>query len=432
MTSSPAAAPPSGLSPARLRVSRMIRVLVCLLVAGAIWIPSVHLLFVVEETDYRGDGASIPPRAIRLAARHLDVWRDPVASAGEVERMRAGNAEWDFMGRTFFVLSLLDMALADPDSAPGFLGIVDVILLETLRLEEEKGFTYFMMDYARPESYVRQPPRALFVDAEIALMLACRRLVEERESFREPLERRIAILEESLGALGPWAESYPNECWTFDHFMALAALRAYDAGAPGRDHSPLIDSWLDAAHESLIHRETGMLVSSFTVEGEPMDGPEGSTIFLVAHMLRILDPEFGRDQYERARRSLGVKVAGFGYAREWPAEWHGRMDVDSGPIVPIVGASAGSSGLAILGAASFDDRDFLAALHASLGLAAFPEEREGRLRYCASNLVGDAVMLHAMTAGPLWRRIGEALERDDFTAGPDPEPDASERGRNLR
>jgi hypothetical protein len=80
-------------------------------------------------------------------------------------------------------------------------------------------------------------------------------------------------------------------------------------------------------------------------------------------------------------------------------------DVDSGPIVPWLDASAGSSGLALLGASAFGDRDYLGGLLASLELAGF---REGG-RYRASNQVGDAVILYALSFGPLWRRVrGEA------------------------
>lgn len=370
--------------------------------------------------------AAVPPKARRMAERHLALWRDPEARRGELQRMRASNAEWDFMGRTFFVLSLLEMAAAQPSEASEFLQVADLVIDETLRLEREHGFTFFTMDYARPEAYVRQPPRSLFVDGEIALMLVCRNPVATREELLPPMDERIAIVEDSIENHGPWVESYPNEGWLFDHMIALAALRVRDA-IGGTDHDATIAEWLAAARERLIHRDTGLLASSFTEEGEAMDGPEGSTIFLAVHCLRILDPSFALDQYERARRELAVTVAGFGYAREWPESWKGPMDIDSGPIVPIVGASAGASGLALLAAASFDDREYLAALHASLGLAAFPVRRDGTLRYCASNLVGDAVLLYSMTTGPLWRRVGERLGRSDFATVPRSET-ASEAG----
>jgi len=126
----------------------------------------------------------------------------------------------------------------------------------------------------------------------------------------------------------------------------------------------------------------------------------------VAHCLQVLDPEFARDQYDRARRELGQLHCGFGSAREWPASWHGPADIDSGPIVPGLNISAGSSGLALVGAAAFGDDDYLASLAATLDFAAFPSRRHGGLKYCASNQVGDAVMLYATVLGPLWEKAG--------------------------
>jgi hypothetical protein len=192
----------------------------------------------------------------------------------------------------------------------------------------------------------------------------------------------------------------------FDHAVALAAVRLADR-LDGTDHSAVIRNWLAFAKEKLVHRETGLLVSSFTVDGTPLDGPEGSSIWLVAHCLQALDPEFARDQYERARTELRQTHCGFGSAREWPASWHGPADVDSGPIVPVLNISAGSSGLALVGAAAFGDEAFLKSLVATLDFAAFPERKEGELRYCASNQVGDAVLLYAAVLGPLWEQVGE-------------------------
>jgi hypothetical protein len=40
-----------------------------------------------------------------------------------------------------------------------------------------------------------------------------------------------------------------------------------------------------------------------------------------------------------------------------------------------------------------------------LNFAAFPSRRGNRLKYCASNQVGDAALLYAATLGPMWEKI---------------------------
>jgi hypothetical protein len=122
---------------------------------------------------------------------------------------------------------------------------------------------------------------------------------------------------------------------------------------------------------------------------------------MVAHNLLVVDEAFAKDQYARARRELGASLLGFGWAREWPRGVPARPDVDSGPIVPFLDASAGSSGLALLGARAFGDAAYERELFASLELAAFPENG----RYRASNDVGDAVVLYTLSFGPLWSRV---------------------------
>ena len=176
-------------------------------------------------------------------------------------------------------------------------------------------------------------------------------------------------------------------------------------------HPPFVRDWLAMAKQKLVHRESGLLVSSFTLKGEPLDGPEGSTIWMVAHCLQLLDEDFARDQFQRARKELGRTLCGFGYAREWPASWQGPMDIDSGPIVPVLQISAGSSGMAFIGASAFHDDDFLSSLAATLDFAAFPARKNRTLKYCASNQVGDAALLYAAVQGPLWEKIKTGRKR---------------------
>lgn len=375
--------------------------LVALVVAGAIWLPCVHLFFKKPVTEFR-TAIGVSPVGKALAARQLKLWTDPALREVELRRMRGSNAEWDFMGRSFLVWSLANIGLRDPARKAVCLETMDRIIEETLKVERERGMYHFLMSYAKSSAFLVQPARSLFVDGEIALMLVARRALEEKEEFKPLLAGRVKLIADGLAA-GRVLESYPNECWMFDHAVALAAVRLADR-LDGTDHSALIRDWLAFAKQNLVHPRTGLLASSFTTDGTPLDGPEGSSIWLVAHCLQVLDPEFARDQYDRARRELAQSHCGFGSAREWPASWHGPADIDSGPIIPVLNISAGSSGLALAGAAAFGDDEYLASLAATLDFAAFPKRVRGELKYCASNQVGDAVMLYAATLGPLWER----------------------------
>jgi hypothetical protein len=385
-------------------VRRVFLVIAALAIAAGAWLPCLHLLFRPDLDEYIA-GEGVPPKAQALAARHLALWSDPDLRAVEIEKMRTSNAEWDFMSRTFFVLALANLALREPEQQTQYLEIMDTIIAETLRLERENGLYYFLMPYARYGEFRSNAGRSLFVDGEIALMLGARRLVEEKPEYAplltERVEAMVAYMEESPVLSG---ESYPDEAWMLCNTVALAAIRIADA-LDGTDHADFLRRWVETAKAHLVDPETGLLISSFHFDGRPKDGPEGSTIWMAAHCLQLIDAEFAQDQYRRAKRELARNVLGFGYAVEWPASRVGPMDVDSGPIVPVLGISAGSSGMAFIGASAFGDREYLAALLTSLNFGGFPIEQDGRLRYAASNQVGDAVLLYALVQGPLWDRV---------------------------
>jgi hypothetical protein len=339
------------------------------------------------------------------------MWTDPALRDEAIQGMRATNAEWDFMGRTFFVLSLADMALREPERAEEFLPVMDSIIDETLRLDAERGMWHFLMPYARRGHYLKHPVSSQFVDGEIALMLAVRRLVREKPAYCPPLAERVERMVHKMRQ-SPilYAESYPDECWTFDNTIAVAAIRMADV-LDGTDHAAFIAAWLAAAKKHVVDPQTGLLVSSATVRGRPIDGPEGSTIWMAAHFLQFVDEEFAADQYRRARAELARNILGFGYSREWPVSWQGPLDVDSGPVLPLLEASASASGLAIVGAHAFRDRDYSSRLLAALDYTGLPIREGGTLRYAAGNPVGDAVILYGLVLGPIRDKVKEGADR---------------------
>jgi hypothetical protein len=386
------------------RIKRILVSILVLVLAAAIWVPCLHFFFTKPVANFR-QAQGLSPKARQLVARHLQLWTDPEQRQKELERMRASNAEWDFMGRTFLVWSLANIALRDSDSKAVCLRTMDEIIDETLRLEKEKGMFFFLMSYAQAGRYVMKPERSLFLDGEIAMMLASRRMVEEKGEYKTLLTERVEIMtEEFHRSPHLLLESYPDECWMFDHCLALDAMKMQDS-LDGTDHSKLIHDWIAMAKQKLIDRDSGLLLSSFTTDDVPLGGPEGSSLWMVSHCLQILDPDFARDQYQRSRKQLGEITLGFGYAHEWPATWVGPANIDSGPIVPGFNISAGSSGMALIGASAFGDLKFLKSLNATLDFAAFPTRKKGQLKYCASNQVGDAALLYAATLGPLWDKV---------------------------
>ena len=162
------------------------------------------------------------------------------------------------------------------------------------------------------------------------------------------------------------------------------------------------------AREHLVHEGTGLLISGYTRRGEQTQPPEGSTLWWTSHTLRLSAPKLAKEQFELSRTALLRTRMGFGYALEWAPGYEAHVDVDSGGVVPILGAAPASSGLALVAAKSFDDAAMSRALWASVQLTGFVDESEGRWRMRAGNAVGDAVAAYAMVQGPVWSRLGAA------------------------
>jgi hypothetical protein len=388
-----------------VRTREVLKMLLCLLVACCIWAPGMHLFFKWRASGYRpAAGISTPAREV--AAAQTEIWSNPKLRVSELRSLRAINPEWDFMGRTYLVLSLANMALRDESYRRSACASIDAVLEDTLRHERQQGFRYFLLSYGCHGGWTIKPGRSIFVDGEIALMLAARRMAEEKPAYKPLLQERVNRMIKQMTA-GPLlsAESYPDECWIFCNTIALAAIRMADV-LDGTDHSAFLSNWVRTAKAKLIDHKTGLLISAFSVYGEPAacgSGGEGSSIWMACHMLQIIDPTFAKQQYRLARKALGTGALGFGFAREWPRNSSGGQDIDSGPMA--LDVSPSSTALAAVAAGAFDDEKYLNSIFASIELGALPASHGGRLRYCLSNRVGDAVLLYAMTEGPLWNAV---------------------------
>jgi len=371
----------------------VLRALVAIVVAAALWLPALHLFYGRSPRELAG-----PLVAAQLADD----------GGAERARMRRTNPEWDLMGRLFLVGALANRALADTSARATHLAAIDRLLDETLADDARGGPFVFLLPYAHAGSFAANPPRSLFVDSELALMIGLRRLIADDARWQAAHRERVERVSKALGGAA-WAESYPDECWTFDHAVALAALRIadrVDGRGDGRDaHAAVIAATLARMKRELVDGTTGLLVSSFGRDGRARDGAEGSTIWMTIHCLALVDAPLARDQYARAKAALGHRFLGFGWAGEWPAGKRDAVDIDSGPVIPLLDVSPGSSGLMFLAAATVGDDETLRALTATLELAAFPmRDRDGRLRFAASNQVGDAAIAYALSVGPAWER----------------------------
>ncbi|MCA9566697.1 MAG: hypothetical protein KC656_02600 [Myxococcales bacterium] len=349
-------------------------------------------------------GPSLEARSAALLAGQATAWEDPDTRARTTAELRRMNPEWDFMRRTFLVLAAADRALAHPEEADRWLALADDVIDSTLADEAAFGHRHFLLDYAGAKPWVDPARRSLFVDGEIALMLGARRLVRDDPRLAGLHRSRVARVAASFDAApAGLPESYPDEAWLFCVTNALVGVRMADV-LDGTDHQALVDGFL-ARVPGLLHPASGLLNSEVTSAGAALDGPEGSSLWLVVTNLAVLDPTLANAQYDGAVRDLYHEALGLGWASEWGPTWRGPVDVDSGPIVPILDASPSSSGFALLATRAFRDDRRHAALARSLRAADLLLVLDPRLAELAGNPMGDVILLYALGHGPLWDRL---------------------------
>lgn len=188
------------------------RTLLCLILATALWLPSLHLWFHATPAELRQP----------LASRQLEVWNTPQREG--LAALRRTNPEWDLMSRTFAVLAFANLALEEGNER--YLPTIDRIIDETIALEAAHGHRHFLLPYVERAPFVDPDQRSLFVDGEIALMLGARQLVAADPGAAARLRARVDLIAGQLER-GPvlLGESYPDEAWVFCNAVAIAAVR---------------------------------------------------------------------------------------------------------------------------------------------------------------------------------------------------------------
>ncbi len=391
---------------------KLLKVL-ALAAAAILWLSCIHLVFGPNPDPFFEPGV-VSPKA-RMMAEHLMArWTEPALLAAELRRMERPNEKWDLYNRTFLAMALANLALRDPSYTGRACVVMDTIIDNTLRIRKEKGAHHFLPGVGPDPDWENTSfPASQLLNAHLEIMIASRLAVEERIDYGKPLRemmRNLGAPSENHFGCG---ESYPRKCLMLPNIMALAGYTMYDA-LEGTNHgSWMAPLWRLKFLEKLSDERTRLLYTGFTIDGYASDGfygPEGSSIWLITHLMQLFDPELAKRQYRRAREALYGTFLGLGYSREWPRGASGSWDEDSGVVVPVLGASAKATLSMVVAAAAFEDQEALGALLASVELLGLPHRRGDRLSYRALAGAKESLLFYAMVQGPLWDRFRELRE----------------------
>lgn len=306
------------------------------------------------------------------------------------------NGEWLFGSYLMAGFGFGQMALARPEEAPRYRALMETCI-ERLLQKDIRAFDW--------RSWQRDPLDALDSNEDHAaylgylnLLLGFHRFIDPASRFAELNDRFSEHLTRRLAA-SPirMLMTYPNETYPIDNCAVVASLGMH-ARATGGEQPALVREWIENVRARYIDSETGLLVQSLDINGDPIDAPRGSGTSLGLYFLSFADDAIARDLYVGLRRSLGRVFLGFGAVREYPEGFSGSGDIDSGPI--FLGYGLSSTGFSIAGSRLYGDRPYFRRLVASSYLAGAPLRTGDRLEFVTGGPLGNAILFAMLTAGP--------------------------------
>lgn len=250
-------------------------------------------------------------------------------------------------------------------------------------------------DVERPAGGAFLAGWSLLVAVEVA------RLSEDRTD-RTDVDRRAAAAVASLAASPtPFLESYPGSRWPVDTVVLVAALARADAlvGVDGADG--VLREWPARA---LSHADpaTGLLPHRVDGGGGVVDGTRGSSQALVQVFWPDVDPAGAARAWQVFVDAFVVRRLGLVGVLEYPSGVGGPADVDSGPLV--LGVSASASAVTLAAARRHGDVELADALSREAELAWLPgPDRPGRSYLLGLVPVADAFLAwaRAQPLGPV-------------------------------
>jgi hypothetical protein len=140
------------------------------------------------------------------------------------------------------------------------------------------------------------------------------------------------------GSANPYFESYPNQAWPADTFVAIASLGIHDKILAPK-YNLDINHWLTKV-KLRLDPVTKMIPHMVDAQaGKLIHGARGCSTSLILRMLAEIDPVFAEEQFKLFKTYFVTTTFGLPSVREYPVGQYGSGDIDSGPVVFGVGFS---------------------------------------------------------------------------------------------
>ncbi len=231
------------------------------------------------------------------------------------------------------------------------------------------------------------------------------KLEGEKHLYQSDMRRfhkNCEIIEDALSkTTSPYFESYTGDAWPVDTTVAVAALQLHDKLYTPR-YQQTIQDWVQKVRRHL-DPHTGLIPHAVdAISNESIKGARGCSQSLTLNFLYDIDPLFAHEQFEQFISLFLDKRIGLQGLREYPKGTSGSADIDSGPVIWGIGASATIVGLRTL--RRFGHHDQASMIRNNLESFGFPISVDEKKRY----LFGQVLMADVFIA---WSNALETKHR---------------------
>ncbi|GAB3427276.1 hypothetical protein [Flindersiella endophytica] len=350
------------------KVAWVVYVVVAVLVSVAVVVPNVRLY-----TSEQSTGALVAQQ--RFLGERL--------RSGSGEQMQTYFPEGYFFSHALYGLTWLDLARRDPGRKAEALREARWALRA---LESTAGRAPFDPDL-RPAYGVFYVGWSNRLRGGIVQLAG--RNAPEAARFRAD----CAALASSLAADGPFLQAYPGQAWPVDTVVAVSGLRLHDRVFGSKTYGSVVDDWVAEARQR-ADPTTRMLPHQ--VEPQ-LTGARATSQSIIQRFLPEIDAGWAGEDYAQYRQWFADTRFGLPVVLEYPRGESGSGDVDSGPL--ILGVSA-SATVVTIGAARVHGDQKLAGPLTGFGEAlGAPIRLGGQKRYAFGVLpIGDAFLAWSAAA----------------------------------
>jgi hypothetical protein len=158
--------------------------------------------------------------------------------------------------------------------------------------------------------------------------------------YKNTFSNQCEIIKNALiQSESPFLQSYQNQSWPADMFVAMSSINNYDKIFAAKYENE-VKEWIKNVRNNLDSTTNMIPHQTDSRTGRTLEGAKGSSSSLMIRLLFDMDSVFAKEQYGLYKSNFVTKTFGLPSVREYPNGQIGKGDIDSGPVIFGVGFSA--------------------------------------------------------------------------------------------